>query len=111
MGDAVETARFFPGLRLSWTENLLAPRPAEEESGPALIACDETGGRGEITRLELRRRVRAVAAALEARGLKEGDHVVAVARNTAETIVACLAVTSLGRPGPPSVPRWGSTPR
>jgi len=96
VGDAVETARFFPGLRLSWTENLLAPRPAEEESGPALIACDETGGRGEITRLELRRRVRAVAAALEARGLKEGDHVVAVARNTAETIVACLAVTSLG---------------
>lgn len=95
-GDAVETARFFPGLRLSWTENLLAPRSAEEEDAPAVVACDETGAREEITRGDLRRRVRAVAAALEAHGLREGDRVVAVARNTADTIVACLAVTSLG---------------
>lgn len=96
VGDAVETARFFPGLRLSWAENLLAPRSAAEERAIALVACDETGHREELTRAGLRRRVRAAAAALEARGLREGDRVVAVARNTAETLVACLAATSLG---------------
>ena len=95
-GDGVEEARFFPRLTLSWAENLLAERGAEGENAVALIACDETGARGELTRAELRRRVRAIAAALEAQGLTAGDRVAAIARNTAETVVACLAVTSLG---------------
>jgi acetoacetyl-CoA synthetase len=92
----VETARFFPALRLSWTENLLAVRSLDEENAVAIVACDETGARTQVTRAELRRQVRAVAAGLEARGLREGDRVAAVARNTLETVVACLAVTSLG---------------
>jgi acetoacetyl-CoA synthetase len=95
-GDGVEEARFFPRLTLSWAENLLAERGPEGENAAALIACDETGARGELTRAELRRRVRAIAAALEAQGLTAGDRVAAIARNTAETVVACLAVTSLG---------------
>ena len=96
VGKEVESARFFPGLQISWPENLLAPRSAGEESSPAIIACDERGGRTELSRTELRARVRAVAAALRARGLRSGDRVVAVARNTAESVVACLAITSLG---------------
>jgi acetoacetyl-CoA synthetase len=95
-GSGVDATRFFPGLRLSWVENVLAERTASEEAAPALIACDETGARSELSRAELRRRVRAVAAALESRGLREGDRVVAVVRNTAEAVVSCLAVTSLG---------------
>jgi len=95
-GEAVETARFFPGLQLSWAENLLAARSPEEEAAPALVACDETGARTELSRAALRRQVRAVAAALAARGLLAGDRVVAVGRNTAETVVACLAASSLG---------------
>lgn len=95
-GDEVETACFFPGLRLSWAENLLAVREPAVEAAPALIAVDEGGGRVELSRQALRRAVRAVAAALEARGLRAGDRVVAVARNNAESIVACLAATSLG---------------
>jgi acetoacetyl-CoA synthetase len=95
-GDAVETARFFPGLRLSWAENLLRPGDAEAEAAAALVSCDESGGRVELSRGELRRRVRAVAGALRARGIGAGDRVVAVARNNADTVVACLAATSLG---------------
>jgi acetoacetyl-CoA synthase len=96
-GEGVEKTHFFPDVRLSWPENLLASRGgADEEQAPAIIAVDETGARQAISRVELRARVRAAAAALEARGLRTGDRVVAVARNTLETVVACLAVTSLG---------------
>jgi acetoacetyl-CoA synthetase len=96
VGSGVGGTRFFPGLKLSWAESLLAERTASEEAAPAVIACDETGARIELSRAELRARVRAVAAALESRGLREGDRVVAVVRNTADTLVSCLAVTSLG---------------
>ena len=95
-GDAVETARFFPRLRLSWTENVLAELSPSCEEGAAIVGWDERGRRTEISRKSLRRRVRTLAAALAARGLRGGDRVAAVARNTIETIVACLAVTSLG---------------
>jgi acetoacetyl-CoA synthetase len=93
-GTAVETARFFPNLRLSWTETLLSA--PTDEAATALVGRDETGSRTALSWRDLRMRVRAVAAALEARGLGEGDRVVAVVRNTVDTIVACLAVTSLG---------------
>jgi acetoacetyl-CoA synthetase len=95
-GSGIEGTRFFPRLRLSWAENLLAERSPEEERAAAIVGCDETGARAELTRADLRRRVRAIAAGLEARGLGPGDRVVAIARNTIDSIVACLAVTSLG---------------
>jgi acetoacetyl-CoA synthetase len=93
-GSDVETARFFPDVRLSWAENVL--RAETEETSAALIARDETGDRCELSWRDLRSRVRALRAALESRGLAEGDRVVAVVRNTVDTVVACLAVTSLG---------------
>ncbi len=95
-GTEVETACFFPELRLSWPENVLAERSPAEEDAPAVIGWDESGRRSEISRKDLRRRVRAVCAALAARGLGRGDRVAAAARNTIETVIACLAVTSLG---------------
>jgi acetoacetyl-CoA synthetase len=96
VGADIVEARFFPGLRVSWPENLLAERTAREEEAVAVVGVDETGARTEITRAALRRRVRAAAAGLQARGLREGDHVAALVCNTVDTVVACLAVTSLG---------------
>jgi acetoacetyl-CoA synthetase len=93
-GTVIEKARFFPNVRLSWPENVL--RAEANDDAAALIARDETGGRTELSWRNLRMRVRAVGAALEARGLGKGDRVVAVVRNTIDTVVACLAVTSLG---------------
>jgi acetoacetyl-CoA synthetase len=96
VGADVRTARFFPAMRVSWAENVLAERTPAEEQGIAIIGCDESGRRTEISRQDLRRRVRAVASGLAARGLRRGDRVAAVARNTIDTAVACLAVTALG---------------
>jgi acetoacetyl-CoA synthetase len=95
-GEGVADTRFFPRLRVSWAENALAPRSPADEEAFAVVSVDETGARCEVSRARLRQRVRALAAELEAMGLREGDRVAAVARNTIDTLVACLAATSLG---------------
>jgi len=96
VGDDVEMARFFPGLRLSYTENLLRSAGPADDDALAVIAVDETGRRAEWTRRELRARVEATARSLAALGVKSGDRVAAIARNDDRAIVACLATTGLG---------------
>lgn len=96
VGDACETAIFFPELRLSFVQNVLAARTEEERLRPALTACTENGDRIVLSRAELTDRVLSLAAELRRRGLKGGDRVVAVASSSAEAVVACLAVTALG---------------
>lgn len=93
-GD-VETARFFPALRLSYTESILDGRGAPDEA-IAVVECHEDGRRRELTRGELRRSVTAVASGLRALGLREGDRVVAIVGHDADTLVLALAVCGLG---------------
>jgi acetoacetyl-CoA synthetase len=50
VGDACETARFFPDLRLNYTECLLAGNPDQ----PVLTACHADGSRDRFTRGALR---------------------------------------------------------
>ncbi|MBP7127533.1 acetoacetate--CoA ligase [Myxococcota bacterium] len=94
-GDDIETAAFFPGLRLNHAWNLLRPLPGQEEA-TALVARDETGRRVDWTRRHLRERVAEVALALRARGIGPGDRVVAIARNDEAAVLASLAATALG---------------
>jgi acetoacetyl-CoA synthetase len=93
-GDAVDRARFFPRLRLNYTENLLSS--AYDDETVAVVAVDETGTTARLTRRALRDRVCALATALWARGVRPGDRVVAFVRNTEAPIVAALAVAALG---------------
>ncbi len=95
-GDAIESAVFFPELRLSYTGNLLRSTSPDQDETVALIALDETGRRSEWTRAELRARVEAAARSLRALGVGPGARVAAIARNDDEAIVACLAATGLG---------------
>jgi acetoacetyl-CoA synthetase len=90
--DDCEQARFFPNLRLSYVENLLAGEP----KAPAITARHGGGGCERITRGALRARVSKLAAALQALGVGPGDRVVCVARNNPEAIVASLASAALG---------------
>ncbi len=92
-GASCETAVFFRDLRLSYVENLLR---AGSRDSAAVIALDERGREVRLTREELTARSLAFAAALRARGVKPGDRVAAIARNTAEAVVACLGATALG---------------
>lgn len=95
LGDDVETAQFFPDVRLSYVENLLRLVP-DAEDDVALVGHHEDRPAERLTRRELREQVRAVAHALQRRGLRPGDRVVAVSGNTVELVVAGLAVMAVG---------------
>ncbi len=96
LGDTIEDARFFPNLTLSYAGALLAERPEWPEDAVALTSLGEESGAEHITRADLRREVARVAAGLAARGLGPGDRVVALARNHADTAIACLATAACG---------------
>ena len=95
VGDDVETAEFFPRLRLNYVENLLREIPAAEDK-VALIAHHENGADVTLTRSELRQHVSAVAQALQQRGVLPGDRVVAVSGNIEQLVIVGLAATGLG---------------
>ena len=95
-GPGCEKAQFFPNLKLSYAENLLRSDGQAGDARPAITALDEEGRIERLSIGELRTRVRRLAAALARVGVRPGDRVVAIARNTAESVVACLAATSLG---------------
>lgn len=88
-------AKWFPGARLNWAENILNGRGVEDKN-QALIVHSETFGRTEISWQELRAQVASLAAHLRDMGVGQGDRVAAILPNTECAIIACLAATSLG---------------
>jgi acetoacetyl-CoA synthetase len=89
----LETSQFFPNLKLNYTDVLLSAGNAED---PAIIERSETPASREISRSELRRQVTNLASSLADLGLQPGDRVVALVRNNADAVIACLAATGLG---------------
>ena len=91
--DKFPGARWFPGARLNFAENLLSRGDAGR---PALVFRREDGLRASLTYAELRDIVARLAAALRAEGVGPGDRVAAYMPNIIETAVAMLAATSVG---------------
>lgn len=89
---AMPGGHWFPGARLNYAEHALA----REGGGPALICRNETSGRREFSRDDLRREVAAARTGLRRLGVKRGDRVVAYLPNDAEAVIAFLATASLG---------------
>ena len=85
-------AKWFPGARLNFAENLLRPCANDE----ALVFWGEDRVRRRMSRAALRSEVAALAAALRASGVQVGDRVAAWLPNMPETIVAMLAAASIG---------------
>ena len=90
--DRMPGARWFPGARLNFAENLLRYGDDRE----ALVHWSESGTRRALTFRELRSEVCAVATALERDGVGAGDRVAGFVANVPEAVVAMLATTSLG---------------
>ncbi len=90
--DKFPGARWFPGSRLNYAENLLR----YSDDHPALVSLLETGERQELTYRQLTQRTAKLASALRTMGLKPGDRVAAWLPNVAESVIAMLAVTSVG---------------
>jgi acetoacetyl-CoA synthetase len=94
--ESCESADFFPGLRLSYAENLLRSRSPQDDSRVAVIARHADGCAERIRRAELRERVRRLAGHLQSLGVEPGDRLVAIAANNAEAMVGALAASAIG---------------
>jgi len=91
-GDRMPGARWFPGVRLNFAQNLLRYK----DDRVALIARNEWGHKREFTYAQLHEEVGKLAHALREAGVVAGDRVAGFMPNIPETVIAMLAATSLG---------------
>ncbi len=85
-------AKWFEGARLNFAENLLCFRDGRE----AIVFRGESGKTKRLSYKELYSQVAKAAAGLKKLGLKAGDRVAGFMPNLPETVIAMLAVTSIG---------------
>jgi acetoacetyl-CoA synthetase len=85
-------AKWFPGARLNFAENLLRYR----DDQPAIIFRGETQKASQLSYAELYDRVARLAQSLRGLGVEAGDRVVGYLPNLPETAIAMLAAASLG---------------
>ena len=85
-------ARWFPGARLNFAENLLRRR----DHAIAIVSLLENGDRRTLTFAELYTQVAQLSSSLRKLGVAPGDRVAGFMPNIQETVVAMLATTSLG---------------
>jgi acetoacetyl-CoA synthetase len=98
--------RWFEGAELNFAENLLL---AERDSGSvAVVHTSELRELREITWGELSACVAEAAGGLRSLGVEPGDRVVAYMPNILETLIAFLAVSSLGAVWSSAAPEFGA---
>ena len=90
--DKMPGAKWFPGARLNFAENLLRYR----DDQPAILFKSETGATAEFSYRDLYTAVAQTASALKATGVEAGDRVAGYMPNLPETVIAMLAATSIG---------------
>jgi len=91
-GDRLPGARWFPGARLNFAENLLRLQDDRE----ALVFRSEDGCEQRLSHAELYHQTARLAHALRAAGVQAGDRVAGFLPNLPETVIAMLATASLG---------------
>jgi acetoacetyl-CoA synthetase len=123
-------ARWFPGAELNYAENLLLGRPTPPPNadgrpisenlppGPqpaghdpeevAVLHASELRELQQLTRGELAAEVARAAGGLRALGVGRGDRVVAYMPNIPETLIAFLAVASIGAIWSSAAPEFGA---
>lgn len=105
-------ARWFEGTRLNYAENMLARPgrwPTSDRSGAiAVLHASELRGLDALTWAQLTERVALVAAGLRALGVGRGDRVAAYMPNIPETLIALLAVASIGAIWSSAAPEFGA---
>jgi acetoacetyl-CoA synthetase len=93
-GSSVKDAIFFPELTLNYADNLLSPSFSNEDY--AVVSVRAGQDTGCLTRGELRDSVERLAGSLQQMGLRRGERVACLARNSAEVVIATLAAAALG---------------
>ncbi len=89
--------RWFEGAQFNYVQQVFRHVDAAHAAGfNAVISRNEGGRHRELSWPELRRQVASLALHLQAQGVQPGDRVAAYLPNIPETIVAFLAVVSIG---------------
>ena len=96
-------ARYFPGARLNFAENLLR----RTDAAPAVIAYSEAGPGATLSWGELRDLVSRVVQGMRSAGVRRGDRVALLLPNLPEAIAAVLAAASLGAVTASASPDFG----
>ncbi|WP_196258046.1 acetoacetate--CoA ligase [Pelagibacterium limicola] len=91
-GQTIRDAKFYPGARLNYAENMLARR----DGTLAVVAHRDDGERREITRTALYDLVSRMVQALRSEGVGEGDRVAAIVTHDIEAIAGYLAASAIG---------------
>ena len=102
-GNSMPGARWFPESRLNYAKNLLA-RTSDRE---ALVFWGEDKVKRRLSGRELNAHVSQFAQGLRAVGVGKGDRVAGYMPNMPETIIAMLAVASLGAVWSSASPDFG----
>ena len=91
--DKMPGAKWFPGARLNYAENLLRYR----DDQPAMVFYGESESEPlQITYAELYDQVAKLSAALREMGIQAGDRVAGFMPNLPHTVIALLAASSIG---------------
>jgi acetoacetyl-CoA synthetase len=102
-------ARWFEGATVNFVDQVFRHVSADpDDERVAIVAGNESGDVRKIGWRELRRQVASLAAALREMGVQPGDRVVAYLPNIPETVVAFLAVASVGAVWSVAAPDLGS---
>ncbi len=104
---ALPGARWYPGARLNYAENVLARDWPDGK--PALVALREDGRRVSLGMGELREAVARAAAGLRRLGVGAGDRVAAVLPNAEHAVIGFLAAASIGAIWSSCSPDFGPT--
>lgn len=99
-------AKWFPGMRLNYAENIFA---GHADDDLAIVHLSETREQAEIRWGELRADVAACAAGLKRMGVEPGDRVVAYVPNIAEAVVGFLAAAAVGATWSSCSPDFGAS--
>ena len=91
-GDRMPGAKWFPGARLNFAENLLRRR----DDAPGIVFRGEDRVRRSLSFGELHDAVSVLAQALRAAGVEKGDRIAGYLPNMPEAVIAMLATASIG---------------
>lgn len=90
--DKMPGAKFFPGAKLNYAENLLR----RHDSGTAILFRGEDKALRRFSWTELGELVSRMQQALKAAGVQKGDRIAAMLPNLPESVALLLAVSSIG---------------
>ena len=102
-GDRMPGAKWFPGARLNFAENLLRRR----DDAPGIVFRGEDRVRRTLSFRELHDAVSVLAQALRAAGVVKGDRVAGYLPNMPEAVIAMLATASIGAAWSSASPDFG----